>query len=87
MYFGSSGNYVDLKYGIKNTTIFNSPFDLLMSSKMVDIQCDNLKVLQPKYLLVNDAGIAIAQAFPNSTLCGIYSISSQSPTRLLVLND
>jgi hypothetical protein len=87
MYFGSSGNYVDLKYGIKNASIFNSPFDLLMSSKMVDIQCNNLKKLKPKYLLVNDAGIAIAQAFPNSTLCGTYFISKESPLRLLVLND
>ena len=87
MYFGSSGNYVDLKYNIKNATIFNSPYDLLMSPKMVDIQCNNLVRLKPKYLLVNDSGLAIAQAFPNSILCGTYIISQQYPQRLLLLND
>ena len=87
MYFGSSGNYIEMNNGIKNSTIFNSPFDLFMSTNMVDIQCNYLKKLSPKYLLVNDTGLAVAQAFPNSTLCGMYSISNEYPSRVLVLNN
>ena len=87
MYFGSSGNYIEMNNGIKNSTIFNSPFDLFMSANMVDIQCNYLKKLSPKYLLVNDTGLAVAQAFPNSTLCGMYSISNEYPSRVLVLNN
>jgi hypothetical protein len=87
MYFGSSGNYIEMNNGIKNATIFNSPFDLFMSANMVDIQCNYLKELSPKYLLVNDTGLAVAQAFPNSTLCGMYSISNEYPSRVLVLNN
>jgi len=87
MYFGSSGNYIEMNNGIKNATIFNSPFDLFMSANMVDIQCNYLKKLSPKYLLVNDTGLAVAQAFPNSTLCGMYSISNEYPSRVLVLNN
>ena len=87
MYFGSSGNYVSLVNGVKNTTIFNSPFDLFMNAKMVDIQCNYLKKFAPKYLLVNDTGLIVAQAFPNSSLCGLYSVSNEYPSRVLVLNN
>jgi hypothetical protein len=87
MYFGSSGNYVSLMNGVKNITIFNSPFDLFMNSKMVDIQCNYLKKFAPKYLLVNDTGLIVAQAFPDASLCGIYSVSNEYPSRVLVLNN
>lgn len=81
-YFGSSSNYVQLKYGIKSVTLFNSPFDLFMSQNMVDKGCRYIFLNNPGYVITNDTGAAVAQNFQNKMLCGNYAPSAEFPTRL-----
>jgi hypothetical protein len=81
-YFGSSSNYVKMKFGIDSTSVFNSPFDLFMSQKMVNKGCEYVLASRKRFLVVNDTGATVAQNFQNGRLCGRFTPTSQFPTRL-----
>lgn len=81
-YFGSSSNYVQLKYGINSVVLFNSPFDLFMSQNMVDKGCGFLLSANPLHVITNDTGASVAQNFQNKLLCGKYAPSIDYPIRL-----
>jgi hypothetical protein len=81
-YFGSSSNYVKMKFGIESTNAFNSPFDLFMSQKMVNKGCEYVLASKKKFLVVNDTGATVAQNFQNGRLCDRFIPTSQFPTRL-----
>jgi hypothetical protein len=81
-YFGSSSNYVQLKYGVNSVMLFNSPFDLFMSQNMVDKGCGFLFSANPLYVITNDTGASVAQNFQNKLLCGKYVSSIDYPIRL-----
>ena len=81
-YFGSSSNYVQLKYGVNSVVLFNSPFDLFMSQNMVDKGCGFLLSANPLHVITNDTGASVAQNFQNKLLCGRYAPSIDYPIRL-----
>lgn len=81
-YFGSSSNYVKMKFGIESTSVFNSPFDLFMSQNMVNKGCEYVLASKKRFLVVNDTGATVAQNFQNGKLCDRYIPTSQFPTRL-----
>jgi hypothetical protein len=83
-YFGSSANYVELKYKLKSIMLFNDPFDLLQGEKVVKIQCDYIDKLNPKSLFMNDNGIYISQAFENKIICNKPASSSDIASRLII---
>jgi hypothetical protein len=83
-YFGSSGHYVQMIYGVRNLTRFNSPFDLLMSQNMLNEGCEFLLDVKPKYVLLNDTGVYVASLFQDQTLCDAFRASPEYPSRLFI---
>jgi hypothetical protein len=79
-YFGTSSNYVQLKYGIKSGMLFNSPFDLTLGLPMVLLECDYLKKQNFAFLFANNEGLAIADAFQDKKVCGMYGITPETNT-------
>ena len=82
-YFGSSGNYISMAYGLESLNIFNSPFDLFMSQAMVNLGCEPIIASSAEYLILNDTGFAVAQSFTNSELCGVYRFDPSLGSRIL----
>jgi hypothetical protein len=72
-YYGTSSNYVKLKYSLNSLSLFNSPFDLTLSEEMVKQQCIYLNNLSFENVTLNDEGAAISQAFENKTLCNVFT--------------
>ena len=72
-YYGTSANYVKLKYNFNSLSLFNSPFDLTLSEQMVKQQCLYLNNVSSKKVALNDEGVAISQAFENKTLCNAFT--------------
>jgi hypothetical protein len=83
-YFGSSANYVELKYKLKSIMLFNDPYDLLQGENVIKIQCDYINKLNPKSLFMNDTGISISQAFESKIICNKPASSSDITTRLII---
>lgn len=83
-YFGSSANYVELKYKLRSSMLFNDPFDLLQGEKVIKIQCDHLDQLKPKALFMNDNGINISQAFESKVICNKSALPSDVTSRLII---
>jgi hypothetical protein len=86
-YFGSSGNYYELLFGLPSINVVNSPFDLTIAPIIVDHTCQKVRDSGHKFVLLNDEGLAIAQAFPNQKLCGLYSFDPKLPSRIMVLES
>ena len=82
-YFGSSANYVEIKYNIKSVMVFNDPYDLLQGEKVVEIQCKYVDQINPKTVFMNDAGLSISQAFENKTLCNKFEANLDSTQRFV----
>ena len=72
-YYGTSANYVKLKYNLSSLSLFNSPFDLALSEEMVKQQCLYLNNLSYKNVILNNEGVAISQAFESKTLCNVFT--------------
>jgi hypothetical protein len=72
-YYGTSANYVKLKYNLSSLSLFNSPFDLTLSEQMVKQQCAFLNNLVFKSVALNNEGVAISQAFESKTLCNVFT--------------
>ena len=85
VYFGSSGNYVEMEYGIESANIFNSPFDLFMSQNMINRGCEALSSKGARYVVLNDTGLLVAQNFVDQKLCGKYIFDVNLPKRLMRL--
>ena len=83
-YFGSSANYVELKYKLRSSMLFNDPFDLLQGEKVIKIQCDYIDKLNPKTLFMNDNGINISQAFESKVICNKPASYSDIASRLII---
>jgi len=83
-YFGSSANYVELKYKLKSSMLFNDPYDLLQGENVIKIQCDHINKLNPKSLFMNDNGISISQAFENKIICNKQAFPSDIASRLII---
>ena len=84
-YFGTSSNYVELKYGIKSGILFNSPFDLTLGLPIVQIECDYLKKQKFDFLFANDEGLIIASAFQDKKVCGVFGVTEETNVnRILV---
>jgi hypothetical protein len=84
-YFGTSGNYYELALGLRSLNLFNSPFDLTISQLIVEQACSEIKKSGASRIVLNDEGMAIAQAFLNKRLCEIYSEDPNRGPRFLVL--
>jgi hypothetical protein len=84
-YFGTSGNYYELALGLKSLNLFNSPFDLTISQLIVEQACSEIKKSGASRIVLNDEGMAIAQAFLNKSLCEIYSEDPNRGPRFLLL--
>jgi hypothetical protein len=85
-YFGSSANYVEIKYKIKSSMLFNDPYDLLQGEKVIKIQCKYIDRIKPKIIFVNDNGLSISQAFENKTLCNKFEPNPDSSQRFIILS-
>jgi len=85
-YFGSSANYVELKYKLKSAMLFNDPYDLLQSENVVKIQCDHIDKLHPNALFMNDTGISISQAFESKIICNKPAYASEPASRLITFS-
>jgi len=72
-YYGTSANYVKLKYNLNSITLFNSPFDLTLGKQMVEQQCKYLNKLEFENVTMNNEGVAISQAFESKTLCNVFT--------------
>ena len=83
-YFGTSGNYYELSLGLRSLNVFNSPFDLTISELIVEQACFKIRDSGATQIILNDEGIAIAQAFSEKSLCGVYSENSDRGPRFLV---
>jgi len=70
-FFGASSNYVEKESGVKSVSILNSPFDLTVSQKTVQVACDYIFKLSPDVLVVSDEGANLFQ-FEGKTLCNAY---------------
>jgi hypothetical protein len=72
-YYGTSANYVKLKYRLSSLSLFNSPFDITLGEQMVKLQCKYLNDLTFHNVSLNNEGVAISQAFESKTLCNAFT--------------
>jgi hypothetical protein len=72
-YYGTSSNYVKLKYRLTSLSLFNSPFDITLGEQMVKLQCKYLNDLAFHNVSLNNEGVAISQAFESKTLCNAFT--------------
>jgi hypothetical protein len=84
-YFGSSANFVEIKYRIKSSIVFNDPYDLLQGETVIKIQCEYVDRIKPKIIFMNDNGLSISQAFENKTLCNKFEANPDSSQRFISL--
>ena len=73
-FFGASANYVSMETGIRSASVFNNPFDMLMSQQTIDTACAYLAHINPDYLVVDGEGAALFR-FENNTLCERYAFA------------
>jgi hypothetical protein len=85
-YFGTSSNYMELRANLQSLSLFNSPFDFTIGSKLVEAGCNYVSEVNPQRIVVNDEGAAITQAFPESKLCNKYLFSPEN-SRILQIAE
>jgi len=74
-FFGEEGNIVESATTIKSANIFNNPLDMFQSENSIKLQCDFLKNLNYKYLLLSTTATG-AFAWSDKSLCdGMYLVS------------
>ena len=83
-YFGTSGNYYELKFRVPSINLFNSPFDMTISPVIVEAACKRINDSAMKYVVVNDEGLAISQAFGSKKLCDKYEVEGSISPRVLI---
>jgi len=81
-FFGSAANLVETETGISSAMILNSPWDLVISQKAVNISCDRLNSLNPDILVLSAESKNLftfkGPDNKNNTLCSTYQLSKNA---------
>jgi hypothetical protein len=81
-FFGTSANLVETETGISSAIILNSPWDLVISQKAVNISCDYLNKLKPDVLVLSTESKNVftfkGLDNKNNTLCSTYQLSKNA---------
>jgi hypothetical protein len=89
-YFGNAGNYFQYETQIKSANILNSPIDITPAKIPLETGCSYLIKLNVKYLLIDENGLIVKEAFGERGLCDLYHFTETTYTAgkyLLVRND
>lgn len=82
-YFGESGHYLELATGVRSVNLFNSPLDLMTAHPFLERGCTHLIASEARFLLVDDAALALTAAFPDGRLCGVFAPAPALGPRVL----
>jgi hypothetical protein len=89
-YFGNAGNYFQYETQIKSANILNSPIDITPAKIPLETGCSYLIKLNVKYLLIDENGLIVKEAFGERGLCDLYHFTETTYSAgkyLLVRND
>jgi hypothetical protein len=74
-YFGNAGNYFEYETGVKSANILNSPIDITPAKVPLETGCSYLRLVDAKYLLIDENGLAVKNAFGGRGLCDLYDFA------------
>ena len=74
-YFGNAGNYFEYETGVKSANILNSPIDITPAKVPLETGCSYLRLVDAKYLLIDENGLAVKNAFGDRGLCDLYDFA------------
>lgn len=74
-YFGNAGNYFEYETSVKSANILNSPIDITPAKVPLETGCSYLRLLNSKYLLIDENGLAVKNAFGDRALCDLYNFA------------
>jgi hypothetical protein len=67
--FAVGGNYLSYRYAVPSALIVNAPSDIRISSEVLKIECDFLKNLSAKTLILDEEGVQ-AFSLQGGNMCG-----------------
>lgn len=79
-FFGASSNYMKLATGIDSINIYNSPWDMPITNKTVQVGCERIFLSMPDLIILGDEAPALF-VFSNNTLCDKYAITNVAGLR------
>ena len=74
-YFGNAGNYFEYETGVQSANILNSPIDITPAKVPLETGCSYLRLVNTKYLLIDENGLAVKNAFGDRGLCDLYNFA------------
>jgi hypothetical protein len=74
-YFGNAGNYFEYETGVQSANILNSPIDITPAKVPLETGCSYLRLVNAKYLLIDENGLAVKNAFGDRGLCDLYNFA------------
>ena len=88
-YFGNAGNYFQYETGIKSANVLNSPIDITPAQVPLETGCSYLTKLNVKYLLIDENGLIVKDAFGERGLCDLYQFTQTNYTigKYLLIRD
>jgi len=79
-FYGASSNYIELATGIDSINIYNSPWDMPVTNKTIQVGCERILASMPDIIVLGDEAPALFR-FSENTLCGKYAITNISGLR------
>jgi hypothetical protein len=77
-YFGNAGNYFEYETGVQSANILNSPIDITPAKVPLETGCSYLRLVNAKYLLIDENGLAVKNAFGDRGLCDLYNFADSN---------
>jgi hypothetical protein len=79
-FYGASSNYMKLATGIDSINIYNSPWDMPVTNKTVQVGCERILSSMPDLIILGDEAPALFR-FSNNTLCDKFAITNVAGLR------
>ena len=79
-FYGASSNYMKLATGIDSVNIYNSPWDMPVTSRTVQVGCERILSSMPDLIVLGDEAPALFR-FSNNTLCDKFAITNVAGLR------
>ena len=79
-FYGASSNYIKLATGIDSINIYNSPWDMPVTNRTVQVGCERILSSMPDLIILGDEAPALFR-FSNNTLCDKFAITNVAGLR------
>jgi hypothetical protein len=79
-FYGASSNYMKLATGIDSINIYNSPWDMPVTNRTIQVGCERIFSSMPDIIILGDEAPALFR-FSNNTLCDKFAITNVAGLR------